>query len=118
MRNKVKQKKAQHESYLRNKEKIKRNRNNRRDMLRKLVDELKNETICMDCGIQYPPYVTDYHHRNPIDKDEIVSRLVSGLRATDRILKEIDKCILLCSNCHRIREHKNNIRYEKYQTIV
>lgn len=105
------QKKAQHESYLRNKDSYKQRRTDRRTMLRKLVDDLKAQTPCLDCGIHYPAYVTDYHHRDPEMKDQSISKLVADLRAVDRILAEIDKCDLLCANCHRIREHKDNERF-------
>lgn len=65
---------------------------------------------CLDCGISYPnePYVVfDFHHRNPEQKDVDWSEL--KLRTNDRIKKELDKCDLLCSNCHRKRHHQSNL---------
>lgn len=59
---------------------------------------------CVDCGLKYPdtPYVVfDFHHLNPSEKDVDWSKL--RLRSWDKITHEIDKCDLLCSNCHRIR---------------
>jgi len=63
---------------------------------------------CLDCGIEYPihPYVVfDFHHLNPLEKDFdwAKMRLVSKVK----MVKELDKCVLLCSNCHRIRHHNN-----------
>lgn len=65
---------------------------------------------CLDCGISYPnePYVIfDFHHRDPSQKDVDWSKL--KLRTEEKILKELDKCDLLCSNCHRKRHHNYNL---------
>lgn len=44
--------------------------------------------------------VFDFHHNNPIEKDINFSRI--KYQSWKVIQKEIDKCSLLCSNCHRI----------------
>lgn len=69
-------------------------------------------SLCEDCGISFPdfPYVVfDFHHLEPTKKDVDWSKL--KLRSVDKIKKELDKCSLLCSNCHRIRHH--NILYPR-----
>lgn len=61
---------------------------------------------CQDCSISYPETdhcVFDFHHRNPNEKDVDWKKL--RLRSWDKIVFEVDKCDLLCSNCHRLR-HK------------
>lgn len=45
----------------------------------------------------------DFHHLG--DKDIEVAKLI-GAGSMNRLIKEISKCIVLCSNCHR-KEHKN-----------
>lgn len=65
---------------------------------------------CLDCGISYPsePYVIfEFHHRDPSQKDVDWSKL--RLRTDGKIKKELDKCDLLCSNCHRKRHHTNSL---------
>jgi hypothetical protein len=65
---------------------------------------------CIDCKISYPtePYVIfDFHHRDPSNKDFDWS--VLKLRTEKKIKEELDKCDLLCSNCHRKRHHTNNL---------
>ncbi len=56
---------------------------------------------CYDCGISYPPCVYDFHHTNPLEKDGFVGSFLH--RSWDKVIDEINKCVLLCSNCHRLR---------------
>lgn len=58
---------------------------------------------CIDCNIQYPYSVYDFHHLDPLQKDYDWNKL--RLKSWSNITKELDKCVLLCSNCHRIRHH-------------
>jgi NAD-dependent dihydropyrimidine dehydrogenase PreA subunit len=58
---------------------------------------------CLDCGGVYPSYVMDFDHRpNTIKLFD-----VSNPKTTNRekIQAEIDKCDLVCANCHRIRTY-------------
>lgn len=54
---------------------------------------------CKDCSITYHPNVYDFHHTG--DKEANWNKI--RLWSWDRITKELDKCVLLCANCHRIR---------------
>ena len=61
---------------------------------------------CLDCELSFPnePYVIfDFHHRDPNEKNFDWHKL--RLRSDDSIKLELDKCDLLCSNCHRKRHH-------------
>ena len=63
---------------------------------------------CIDCNISYPnanPVIFDFHHLDPSQKDYDWNKL--RLMSLDKIKKELDKCVLLCSNCHRVR-HSND----------
>lgn len=57
--------------------------------------------ICHDCKISYPIQVYDFHHLDPTKKDFNWNKMrqISEKRRE----AELSKCILLCSNCHRIR---------------
>lgn len=41
----------------------------------------------------------DFHHLNPNEKDFTISQYQH--LSYDKLKKEVDKCILVCSNCHR-----------------
>lgn len=72
------------------------------DGQRQWLDNLKS-VPCTDCGISYPPYVMDFDHRDPITKRNQVSNLLGCSRHV--IQTEIDKCDVVCANCHRERTH-------------
>jgi hypothetical protein len=72
-----------------------------------IVNELKARP-CMDCGIQYPPYVMEFDHLDYSTKIDAVSRLL--MHSLPKVLAEIEKCEIVCSNCHRVRTHSRNQR--------
>lgn len=57
---------------------------------------------CSACFGIFPPIVYDFHHKNPEEKEFILSEHWSGNK--ERLYSELDKCVLLCANCHRL-EH-------------
>ena len=56
---------------------------------------------CVVCGYDAHPAALDFHHQDGTKDFGIGENLRGGV---DRIRAEIDKCTLLCSNCHRV-EH-------------
>jgi hypothetical protein len=60
----------------------------------------KGTLKCQVCGESHIACL-DFHHRNPKEKDANVSRIIRGEWSRARVLKEIEKCDILCSNCHR-----------------
>lgn len=65
------------------------------------VRELKN-VPCMDCNTVYPYYVMDFDHRE--DKKFNISQSMDRY-GWAKILEEVAKCDVVCSNCHRIRTY-------------
>lgn len=53
---------------------------------------------CFVCGYDACPQAFDFHHPDPLQKDFTISRRMTSFEA---IRPELDKCILLCANCHR-----------------
>ena len=77
----------------------------RRETVRELSMRYKTENPCVDCNKFYPSYVMDLDHVRG-EKKKAVSALVSANRPWDEIKEEIDKCDLVCANCHRERTYK------------
>ena len=55
---------------------------------------------CKHCGGRFPYPAMQFHHRDPAEKD--ASWVKIRLRAWASITAELDKCDLLCANCHAI----------------
>ena len=66
--------------------------------------EIKVKSKCVDCGISNP-IVLDFDHTNG-DKDKSVAYATWFGWSLEKIDKEISKCQVRCSNCHRIRHWK------------
>lgn len=56
---------------------------------------------CAICKQSYPPVVMDLHHKDPTVKDNHVSDMVRS-SSYQKLQEEIDKCVVLCANCHRL----------------
>jgi len=67
---------------------------------------------CMDCGGVFDWCAMDFDHRPDEEKEFAISRMSRYLATSERlslIEKEIAKCDLVCSNCHRVRTKKRNV---------
>jgi hypothetical protein len=72
---------------------------------RALVRALKN-VPCAECGGTFPPYVMDFHHRDPAEKEFNIGTNV--MKNLDSLLAEIAKCDVVCANCHRVLEYTDS----------
>lgn len=79
-----------------NKNKWKEQSKNHSQKRRNVIDDWKSQG-CTKCG-DIRSYVIDAHHLDPSKKSFSVGELTTGWKM---ILKELEKCIPLCSNCHR-----------------
>lgn len=62
---------------------------------------------CQKCGYKRCARALSFHHKDPTEKDFGLS--ARGLtRSWEKIKKELDKCILLCANCH-METHENGL---------
>jgi hypothetical protein len=69
---------------------------------KKKLAEIKSASGCVDCGIKNH-IVLDFDHLR--DKKYNVSQMVRDGFPWKVIKKEIEKCEVVCANCHRIRNH-------------
>lgn len=68
--------------------------------------KLKEKLICELCGENHIACL-DFHHISPKEKLAGVSELVYTIRASkEKILREINKCKVVCKNCHSKLHYK------------
>lgn len=77
----------------------------RKDLKEWFATEIVAKAKCTKCGEDHPATI-DFHHRDPETKEGAIADLVANKRSKEAILKEIDKCDVLCSNCHRKLHYK------------
>lgn len=73
------------------------NANRQRNSTKKRCVEYKGGS-CECCGYKKSLFSLDFHHRNPLEKEFSISGKLSW--RWEKLRKELDKCNLLCRNCH------------------
>lgn len=97
--------------YYANKEKQYENVKKRQKEINGWLQNLKKEMKCNKCGENHIACL-DFHHKDPNEKEATISQIVLKKGwSKKRILKEIEKCEVLCSNCHR------KLHYEEKQPL-
>ena len=89
--------------YANNKERYRQNTLRQRAEKKEYLKEYKNRP-CMMCGIQYPHFVMELHHREPEKKEGYINATLRG-KSWNALITEVNKCDVLCANCHRLVEY-------------
>ena len=69
------------------------------------VNKYKSDKGCKRCG-EKKYWLLDFHHSNPSQKEFSISDAIR--KKYESILPEMEKCDVLCSNCHRDWHYRNN----------
>jgi hypothetical protein len=64
---------------------------------------------CTDCGNKFPTCCMDFDHRLGTRKLYCIGAMFAHHYSKTLISKELKKCGLVCSNCHRIRTQKRRL---------
>jgi hypothetical protein len=71
----------------------------RRQIKQKCIEYLGEK--CVDCGLKTEKSVVyDFHHLDPTKKDFTIGK---NTKTFESLRNELDKCVLLCAICHRMR---------------
>lgn len=104
---KVTQKKYSRKYYERHKAAVMKRNAARKAKQRKLWIKFKSQQSCKHCGAKHIAII-DFHHVIRVNKRS-VNELAMKQQNVDEAIKEAtEKCIPLCSNCHRILHWKEN----------
>lgn len=99
------------EHYEKNKEKYIIKAKNYKNTFIEWFLEIKKQLKCAKCG-ENRYWVLDFHHKDPKEKEGSISKMMRECNK-EKILNEINKCTILCSNCHRDLHH-----LEKHAEVV
>jgi hypothetical protein len=73
--------------------------------LRQFVRDYLADKSCSKCPENHIACL-DFHHRDPSEKNFKINEAYERRYSKSKIMNEIQKCDILCSNCHR-KEHFN-----------
>lgn len=95
---------------------------NRYNKNKKLLLECINKFSCEKCGYDKCNSSLCFHHINPKEKEFVISENINGelYFVSDiklHIINELNKCKVLCSNCHQ-DEHFENEKFELYKNEI
>lgn len=68
--------------------------------------------VCEECGYNKCIEALEFHHLDETKKDFSISK-VADRKAWAKIKLELDKCQLVCSNCHREKHYQNANIYKQ-----
>ena len=72
----------------------------RKDRMYQKIADYVGGFKCSRCGIERDTMtIFDFHHLDPATKDRQISKMVEN--SWKDVKTELDKCIILCANCHR-----------------
>lgn len=95
---------------------------NRRARLRQWVNEVKRTMGCGRGGLRDESCL-DLHHLHSHEKERAVGKLITHGYGKQRLRREIEKCEVLCANCHRLEHNKRatsgmRFRVEAYKASL
>lgn len=92
-------------------------KHNQKKLAREYIFLLKTQNGCKVCG-NNNVHCLDFHHRPRVKKKDTICNLVRHGYSLETIKKEISKCDIICSNCHRTKHYTGKyMRNKKGQKI-
>lgn len=88
-----------------------------RGLKRKYEYILKRGGKCECCGYNKNLAALEFHHINPEDKEFQIDLRTFSNHSLDKLEPELEKCKLLCANCHR-ELHNSNLQMENIPNII
>jgi len=85
---------------------MKANARRQRKKMRRIVVEFKRRP-CMDCGVQYAPWIMQCDHVRGQKVGDITTMM--NARGVQHLLAELEKCEVVCANCHAERTHRRQV---------
>ena len=88
-----------------------------RGLKRKYEAVLARGGQCEICGYNHNIAALDFHHLNPSEKEFQLDTRHFANNTLNKLENELNKCILVCANCHR-EIHYNNLIMSNIPDII
>ena len=82
---------------------VNKHKKNRRNEFKELIEERK-DVPCKVCKEKFHPAAMDFVHRDDKDKKFSISDAGRKIYSKDKLIEEMDKCNVVCSNCQKINK--------------
>jgi hypothetical protein len=105
--NPEKQRLAKRAWYLKNKDKVRQQTKAQRTRNQEFVRSFLSEHPCVDCG-ESDIVVLEFDHQR--DKTQEVCELARNGVSLQTLKNEIEKCDVVCANCHKRRTYQKSHR--------
>lgn len=79
-----------------------------RNKITKYIQEYKSKHVCADCKENYPYWILEFDHLG--NKSFTISQYKQHSLSLSKIKKEIKKCDVVCSNCHKNRTFHRKLK--------
>lgn len=80
---------------------------NKREILKEQCLAYLGGKICKVCGTNHLPiYCYDFHHYKGSKNEDISKMIQRKSRLDEELKKELNKCAVICSNCHRLATNR------------
>lgn len=103
--------------YQRHKEEVIERRKKRQLEIHNWFRRHKSTLYCMDCGISHPA-VLQFHHRDRTEKSFTISSIVSRATSVKQIMSEMEKCDVVCVNCHAKRHWRETHKTDSWEEVI
>jgi hypothetical protein len=103
--------------YQRHKEEVIERRKKRQQEIYNWFMRYKSTLACVDCGISHPALL-QFYHRNRSEKSFNISDVVRRATSIKQITNEVEKCDVLCVNCHAKHHWRERHATDEWEEII
>jgi DNA-binding CsgD family transcriptional regulator len=93
------------------KEKTLKRQNDARAKISRFIAAVKDNRHCLDCGIAYRHWQMEFDHLG--DKEFTIAQFRSHTSDIVKVKAEIEKCELVCRNCHGERTYVRRVEKDE-----
>jgi len=103
--------------YQAHKEEVMERRKKRQPDIREWYKNYKGILCCADCGEKHPACL-QFHHKNKEEKHFNIAEVADRASSIKALKEEIDKCEVLCVNCHAKRHWRERHEMNAWEEVI